>query len=71
MNAQARKAETRTDRHPLAGQNMSGAEVIVQVLADEGVGVMFGYSGGAILPVYDAVFRYNAEHPRADGGEAM
>ncbi len=50
---------------------MSGAEVIVQVLADEGVDVMFGYSGGAILPVYDAVFRYNAEHPRADGSEPM
>ena len=43
----------------------------MQVLADEGVDVMFGYSGGAILPVYDAVFRYNAEHPRADGGEPM
>ena len=71
MNAQPLKAETTTDRHPLAGQAMSGAEVIVQVLADEGVGVMFGYSGGAILPVYDAVFRYNAEHPRADGGESM
>ncbi|TPG11901.1 biosynthetic-type acetolactate synthase large subunit [Rhodanobacter glycinis] len=50
---------------------MSGAEVIVQVFAGEGVEVMFGYSGGAILPVYDAVFRYNAEHPRANGGEAM
>ena len=32
---------------------------------------MFGYSGGAILPVYDAVFRYNREHPRADGGEPL
>jgi acetolactate synthase-1/2/3 large subunit len=71
VNAQALKAETTTDRHPLAGQAMSGAEVIVQVLADEGVEVMFGYSGGAILPVYDAVFRYNAEHARADGSEAM
>jgi acetolactate synthase-1/2/3 large subunit len=49
----------------------SGAEAIVRVLADEGVEVIFGYSGGAILPVYDAVFRYNAGHPRADGGEAM
>ncbi|GAB2538243.1 biosynthetic-type acetolactate synthase large subunit [Rhodanobacter koreensis] len=57
--------------HPLAGHAMSGADVIVQVLADEGVEVMFGYSGGAILPVYDAVFRYNAEHPRADGSESM
>ena len=50
---------------------MSGADIVVQVLADEGVDVMFGYSGGAILPVYDAVFRYNAEHPRADGSEPM
>ncbi|HXD38893.1 MAG TPA: biosynthetic-type acetolactate synthase large subunit [Rhodanobacter sp.] len=49
----------------------SGAEAIVQVLADEGVEVMFGYSGGAILPVYDAVFRHNAMHPRADGSEPM
>ncbi|HUH56175.1 MAG TPA: biosynthetic-type acetolactate synthase large subunit [Rhodanobacter sp.] len=57
--------------HPLAAQSMSGAEVIVQVLADEGVDVMFGYSGGAILPVYDAVFRYNATHPNADGSEPL
>jgi acetolactate synthase I/II/III large subunit len=47
--------------HPLAGQTLSGAEMIVQVLADEGVDVVFGYSGGAILPTYDAIFRYNQE----------
>lgn len=41
---------------------MTGAEMVVQVLADEGVDVIFGYSGGAILPTYDAVFRYNNEH---------
>ena len=57
--------------HPLAGQNMSGAEVVVQVLADEGVDVLFGYSGGAILPVYDAVFRFNATHLSPMGGEPM
>ena len=49
----------------------SGAEAIVQVLADEGVAVIFGYSGGAILPVYDAVFRHNALHPRDDGSDSM
>mgnify|MGYP000173938219 CR=1 FL=1 len=48
--------------HPLAGTTMTGSDVIVQVLADEGVDVIFGYSGGAILPTYDAVFRYNKEH---------
>jgi len=45
--------------HPLAGRTMTGAEVIVQVLADEGVDTIFGYSGGAILPTYDAIFVHN------------
>jgi len=44
---------------------MTGADMLVQVLADEGVGTIFGYSGGAILPIYDAVFRYNREHQSA------
>ena len=44
---------------------MTGADMLVQVLADEGVGTVFGYSGGAILPIYDAVFRYNQEHGSA------
>ncbi|HYR96560.1 MAG TPA: biosynthetic-type acetolactate synthase large subunit [Candidatus Binatus sp.] len=49
--------------HPLAGATLNGADMIVQVLADEGVDTIFGYSGGAILPTYDAVFRYNEGHP--------
>jgi acetolactate synthase-1/2/3 large subunit len=40
---------------------MSGARMIMQVLADEGVTAIFGYSGGAILPTYDAVFLYNEQ----------
>src|SRR5882724_587594 len=50
--------------HPLAGQTMSGARMIMQVLADEGVRAIFGYSGGAILPTYDAVFLYNEQQGR-------
>ena len=53
--------------HPLAGQKMSGARMIMQVLADEGVEAIFGYSGGAILPTYDAVFLYNEEQQHAGG----
>ena len=45
---------------------MSGADTVVQVLADEGVETLFGYSGGAILPIYDAVFRYNETNKRGD-----
>jgi acetolactate synthase-1/2/3 large subunit len=50
---------------------MTGAETIVQVLADEGVDIIFGYSGGAILPTYDAVFRYNEEHAKPGQGNPM
>ncbi len=46
-------------KHPLAGTAMNGADMIVQVLADEGVDTIFGYSGGAILPTFDAIFRFN------------
>ena len=47
--------------HPLAGKNMTGAEIVIETLAQEGVDTVFGYTGGAILPVFDALFRYNAE----------
>ena len=52
-------AKRKVERHPLTGTTMTGADMIVQVLADEGVDTIFGYSGGAILPTYDAIFRYN------------
>jgi acetolactate synthase-1/2/3 large subunit len=57
--------------HPLAGKRMTGAEMVVQVLADEGVEIIFGYSGGAILPTYDAVFRFNDERRNESGKEPL
>ena len=55
------QALAKQEDHPLAGTKMTGSDIIVQVLAQEGTDVIFGYSGGAILPTYDAVFRFNAE----------
>ncbi|MEK7795407.1 MAG: thiamine pyrophosphate-binding protein, partial [Candidatus Hydrogenedentota bacterium] len=52
-------ATSKPSNHPLAGKTMTGAAMVVQVLADEGVDTIFGYSGGAILPTYDAIFTYN------------
>ena len=46
-------------------QTMTGSEIIVEVLAEQGVETIFGYSGGAILPTYDAVFQYNENHNNA------
>src|SRR4051812_37819140 len=36
---------------------MTGAEMVIQALTDQGVEHIFGYPGGAVLPIYDALFR--------------
>ena len=40
-------------------QRMNGSEMIVQCLTELGVEVIFGYPGGAVLPIYDALFKQN------------
>ncbi len=47
----------RSERH---GVELSGAEIVVQALVDEGVEFVFGYPGGAVLHIYDALFRQEA-----------
>jgi acetolactate synthase I/II/III large subunit len=37
-----------------------GAEVLLRALKEQGVEVIFGYPGGAVLPIYDAIFKQNA-----------
>ena len=69
MNEQGNTAAV--SNHPLKGETMSGADTVVQVMADEGVDTIFGYSGGAILPIYDAVFRYNDHHVEPDKDAVM
>ena len=36
---------------------MTGAEMVIAALADQGVDCLFGYPGGAVLPIYDALFQ--------------
>lgn len=44
-------------------KEMTGAEMVIQALADQGVDRLFGYPGGAVLPIYDALFHQNSiEH---------
>ena len=38
---------------------LRGAEFVVRALANLGAEVVFGYPGGAVLPIYDAIFRQN------------
>ena len=48
-------------------REMTGAEMVIQALADQGVKHLFGYPGGAVLPIYDALFAQTrgAAHPGA------
>ncbi len=38
-------------------QQMTGAEMVIQALTDQGVTDIFGYPGGAVLPMYDVIFQ--------------
>lgn len=42
---------------------LTGAEIVVRALVDQGVDVLFGYPGGAVLPIYDALFAEAESHP--------
>ena len=41
---------------------MTGAEMVVRALKDQGVTHIFGYPGGAVLPIYDALFNEPRHH---------
>lgn len=48
-----------TSAAPVKPDIIVGAEIVVRALADQGVEVVFGYPGGAVLPIYDALFKQN------------
>src|SRR5579864_9330682 len=41
------------------GDRMLGARIVLKALAEQGVDVIFGYPGGAVLPIYDEIFKQN------------
>ena len=43
----------------MVSERMTGAEIVIKSLVDLGVEVVFGYPGGAVLPIYDALFKQN------------
>jgi len=44
----------------MASEQMTGSEIVLKALVDQGVEVIFGYPGGAVLPIYDAMFKQNS-----------
>src|ERR1700742_1866185 len=52
-------------------ESLSGADIVIRSLVDLGVDVVFGYPGGAVLPIYDSLFKQNNLHHilvRQEGG---
>ena len=52
------QAKTRVEEKKTKKLKVSGAEAIVLSLIEEGVDTLFGYVGGAIMPVYDVLYDY-------------
>ncbi|MFQ5785296.1 MAG: acetolactate synthase 3 large subunit [Alphaproteobacteria bacterium] len=43
----------------MVSKELTGAETVIKALVDQGVDTIFGYPGGAVLPIYDALFKQN------------
>ena len=51
-----RAIEIETAAPASSGEVLTGAEIVVRAMVDNGAEVLFGYPGGAVLPIYDALF---------------
>src|SRR5688572_18336677 len=58
MDALLTKREGTAEAEPKTIQKISGSQVLLESLLSEGVETIFGYPGGAIMPVYDALYHY-------------
>src|SRR6188508_2911040 len=50
---------TKEKKTKAAVENISGSEAVLRAFVAEGVDIIFGYPGGAIMPIYDALYDYN------------
>ena len=51
----ASASDNKVSEHPVT---VSGSEAVIRCLVEEGIEVIYGYPGGAIMPIYDALFHY-------------
>ncbi|MFC0469456.1 acetolactate synthase large subunit [Halalkalibacter kiskunsagensis] len=59
MSTKMKKKEKQTNEPP---KQLSGSSMLIEALAKEGVDVIFGYPGGAILPTYDEIYKTGIHH---------
>lgn len=57
--AQAKREAPKTSAK--AAEMITGAEIVLRALIDQGVDTIFGYPGGAVLPIYDEIFKHQKE----------
>src|SRR5260221_195158 len=55
-----RFADTLIKETVMSAEPICGADMVIKALVDQGVDVVFGYPGGAVLPIYDSLFKQNA-----------
>ncbi len=53
--------QTANKATPSKAKEITGAEIVIQALIDQGVEVIFGYPGGAVLPIYDEIFKHKGK----------
>jgi acetolactate synthase I/II/III large subunit len=58
MDALLTKTEPKASAEMQPAKRISGSEILLKCLVEEGVQTIFGYPGGAIMPVYDALYGY-------------
>src|ERR1700754_1283632 len=58
--AQPARVAAGAKEHAMSAETQAGAQILLRALKDQGVEVIFGYPGGAVLPIYDALFQQNA-----------
>ena len=56
----ATKTSPTSDNTAAPTQEWTGSEIVLKALVEQGVDVIFGYPGGAVLPIYDALFQQNS-----------
>jgi acetolactate synthase-1/2/3 large subunit len=59
MDALLTKSENKTDADKQPRKQISGSEILLRSLIAQNVETIFGYPGGAIMPVYDALYHYS------------
>src|SRR5277367_6746957 len=56
MNHSSKKTAVKENIYPL---EITGADMVVRAIVEQGTDTVFGYPGGAVLPIYDALFKQN------------